>query len=67
MKFGDRHPTGELEFKYPGAGDEKPLKGEVVILLTAGGTQVFGEWDDSGRYLGWGKNYKRNKEKEAAL
>lgn len=58
------YQAGGPEFNYPLAGDEKPLGGAKVLLLTIGCVCIVGVWDDSGSYLGWRPLPKRNQEKE---
>jgi hypothetical protein len=66
MSALDPHISGGVPFKYPGAGDEAPGSGPL-LLLTEGGTCVNGTWDWSGRYIGYAKFPPRDKEKEALL
>jgi FMN-dependent NADH-azoreductase len=59
--------AGGDAFRYPKAGDEPPVGGAKVLLLTRGGVCVTGPWSDDGRYLGWAPLPKRDKTKEASL
>lgn len=58
------YQAGGAEYLYPGAGDEAPLPGAKVQLLTIGGVHTNGPWSDKGFYLGWLPLPKRNSAKE---
>lgn len=51
---------------YPAAGEPAP-HGAHVQLLTIGGKQVDGIWRDSGSFIAWAPQLKRDKELEARL
>lgn len=56
----------ESSWHYPAAGDLAPT-GAIVQLLTKGGVQVQGIWRDSGSFIAWAPNLKRDKELERRL
>lgn len=58
---------GDLVFKYPLAGDDRPPTGAKVLLLTVGAVCVTGHWSDTGGFLGWAPLPKRDKNKEASI
>lgn len=49
---------------YPAAGELAP-PGATLQLLTAGGIQTQGIWRDSGAYIAWAPNLKRDRKLEA--
>lgn len=59
-----KYQAGGPEYLYPEAGDEAPLRGAKVQLLSCGGVHMNGPWRDNGDYLGWLPLPKRNREKE---
>lgn len=60
----DGYATAETaRWFYPAAGEMAP-KGAIVQLLTEGGKQVQGIWRDSGSYIAWAPNLKRDRELE---
>lgn len=48
----------DLRWIYP--QQEAPLKGVKLSLLTRGGVQVVGFWQDGGDYLAWQRLFKRD-------
>ena len=59
-----KYQAGGAEYLYPEAGDEVPMVGAKVQLLTIGGVHTNGPWDNKGFYLGWLSLPKRNSAKE---
>lgn len=56
--------TKQVQYFYPGAGDQLPPPGAKVTLLTVGGIQVTGQWKDDGSFLGWYYLIGRDHDKE---
>lgn len=65
------HASNESWWRYDGMlynGVPLPApKGEKVALLTKGGQQVIGVWQDNGGFLAWAPLIKRDKQVEELL
>lgn len=55
--------SDESHWRYPAAGALAP-RGIEVQLLTKGGIQVRGVWEDGGAFIAWAPMIKRDKELE---
>lgn len=58
--------SNESHWRYPAAGDVAPT-GIEVQLLTLGGRQIRGVWENSVGYIAWAPFIKRDKELEKEL
>lgn len=58
-----KYQAGGAEFLYPHIGEEMPVGGAKVLLLTKGGVCTVGAWDAS-FCIGWLPLPKRNQKKE---
>jgi hypothetical protein len=63
--MNEKYQAGGNAYFYPKAGDELPLRGAKVILLTKGGIATIGAWN-AAFCIGWAPLPKRDKAKEDA-
>lgn len=61
-----KYQAGGPEYLYPEAGDQAPIEGAKVQLLTIGKVHATGSWDPT-YCLGWLPLPKRNQVKEDAI